>query len=70
MSNMANKVQGLGLNLLTKIAGSDLLDQFKLRKLIQKSLYQGSKAGFKTLSASQKVFKSDSNVSKQLMWFR
>ena len=62
---MANKVQGLGLNLLTKIAGSDLLDQFKLRKLIQKSLYQGSKAGFKTLSASQKVFKSDSNVSKQ-----
>lgn len=65
MSNMANKVQGLGLNLLTKIAGSDLLDQFKLRKLIQKSLYQGSKAGFKTLSASQKVFKSDSNVSKQ-----
>ncbi|AYO54336.1 acyl-CoA dehydrogenase [Acinetobacter wuhouensis] len=65
MSNMVNKAQGLGLNLITKIAGSDLLDQFKLRKFIEKSLYQGSKAGFKTLSATQKAFKSDSNVTKQ-----
>lgn len=65
MTNMVNKAQGLGLNLITKIAGSDLLDQFKLRKFIERSLYQGSKAGFKTLSATQKAFKSDSNVTKQ-----
>ena len=65
MTNMVNKAQGLGLNLITKIAGSDLLDQFKLRKFIERSLYQGSKAGFKTLSATQKAFKSDPNVSKQ-----
>ena len=65
MTNMVNKAQGLGLNLITKIAGSDLLDQFKLRKFVEKSLYQGSKAGFKTLTATQKAFKSDSNVSKQ-----
>ena len=62
---MVNKAQGLGLNLITKIAGSDLLDQFKLRKFVEKSLYQGSKAGFKTLTATQKAFKSESNVSKQ-----
>ncbi|WP_287906480.1 acyl-CoA dehydrogenase family protein [Acinetobacter sp.] len=62
---MVNKAQGLGLNLITKIAGSDLLDQFKLRKFIEKSLYQGSKAGFKTLSATQKAFKSESDVTKQ-----
>ena len=65
MTNMVNKAQGLGLNILTKIAGSDLLDQLKLRKFVEKSLYQGSKAGFKTLSATQKAFKSDSNVKKQ-----
>ena len=65
MTNMVNKAQGLGLNLITKIAGSDLLDQLKLRKFIEKSLYQGSKAGFKTLSATQKAFKSDASVSKQ-----
>ncbi|AXY56551.1 acyl-CoA dehydrogenase [Acinetobacter chinensis] len=65
MSNMVNKAQGLGLSFITKIAGSDLLDQFKLRKLVEKSLYQGSKAGFKTLSKTQKVFKSDTGVKKQ-----
>lgn len=62
---MVNKAQGLGLNILTKIAGSDLLDQLKLRKFVEKSLYQGSKAGFKTLSATQKAFKSDAKVTKQ-----
>ncbi|HCO09374.1 MAG TPA: acyl-CoA dehydrogenase, partial [Acinetobacter ursingii] len=50
MTNMVNKAQGFGLSLLTKMASSDLLDQFKLRKLIEKSLYQGSKTGFKALS--------------------
>ena len=65
MTNMVNKAQGLGLNLITKIAGSDLLDQLKLRKFVEKSLYQGSKAGFKTLTATQKAFKSDSSVNKQ-----
>ena len=62
---MVNKAQGLGLNLITKIAGSDLLDQLKLRKFVERSLYQGSKAGFKTLSATQKAFKPDNSVKKQ-----
>ena len=65
MTNMANKAQGLGLALITKIAGSDLLDQFKLRNFIEKSLYQGSKVGFKALSQTQKAFKSDENKTKQ-----
>ena len=65
MTNMANKAQGLGLALMTKIAGSDLLDQLKLRKIIEKSLYQGSKAGFKTLNATQKMFQPHQGNSKQ-----
>lgn len=65
MTNMVNKAQGFGLSLLTKIAGSDVLDQFKLRKLVEKSLYQGSKAGFKTLSHTQKAFKTNKDVHKQ-----
>ncbi|NNP72190.1 acyl-CoA dehydrogenase [Acinetobacter defluvii] len=65
MTNMVNKAQGLGLNLITKIAGSELLDQLKLRKFVEKSLYQGSKAGFKTLSASQKAFQPKKDTSKQ-----
>ncbi|WP_171458543.1 acyl-CoA dehydrogenase family protein [Acinetobacter terrestris] len=62
---MVNKAQGFGLSLITKIAGSDVLDQFKLRKFLEKSLYQGSKIGFKTLTKTQKAFKTDSHVSKQ-----
>lgn len=62
---MANKAQGLGLAFITKLAGSDLLDQFKIRGLIEKSLYQGSKAGFKALTTTQKVFKPNQNTSKQ-----
>ncbi|MGN0937521.1 acyl-CoA dehydrogenase family protein [Acinetobacter amyesii] len=62
---MVNKAQGFGLSLLTKIAGSDVLDQFKLRKFVEKSLYQSSKAGFKTLSQTQKAFQTNKGVQKQ-----
>lgn len=65
MNDMVNKAQGFGLSLLTKIAGSEVLDQLKLRKFIEKSLYQGSKAGFKTLSKTQKAFKPQNNLHKQ-----
>ncbi len=58
MSNMMNKAQGFGLSLITKIAGSEVLDQLKLRKFVEKSLYQGSKTGFKVLTKTQKAFKS------------
>ncbi len=65
MTNMVNKAQGFGLSLLTKLAGSDVLDQFKLRKFVEKSLYQSSKAGFKTLSHTQKAFKKNNDLHKQ-----
>lgn len=57
MSNIMNKAQGFGLSLITKIAGSEVLDQLKLRKFVEKSLYQGSKTGFKVLTKTQKAFK-------------
>lgn len=65
MSNMANKAQGLGLAIITKIAASELIDQLKLRKFIEKSLYQGSKASFKALSKTQKIFKAQPNIQQQ-----
>lgn len=64
MSNMMNKAQGLGQSLITKIAGSEVLDQLKLRKFVEKSLYQGSKTGFKVLTKTQKAFKPQS-IDKQ-----
>ncbi|MGY5393536.1 acyl-CoA dehydrogenase family protein [Acinetobacter sp. NigerLNRRAM0016] len=62
---MVNKAQGLGLSLITKIAGSDVLDQLKLRKFVEKSLYQGSKTSFKTLNKTQKLFKATDVHPKQ-----
>ena len=56
MTSMINKAQGLGLSLITRLAGSDVLDQLKLRKFVEKSLYQGSKAGFRALTQTQKAF--------------
>ena len=64
MSNMINKAQGFGLSLITKIAGSEVLDQLKLRKFVEKSLYQGSKTGFKVLNKTQKAFKPQA-IDKQ-----
>ena len=65
MSHMVNKAQGLGLSLLTKLASSDYLDQLKLRKWLEKSLYQGSKAGFSALSKSQHIFNHQQKVDRQ-----
>lgn len=65
MSQMINKAQGFGLALLTKMASSDLLDQFKLRKWVEQSLYHSAKAGFKTLETTQKNFKSTQKLPQQ-----
>lgn len=62
---MVNKAQGFGLSLIIKMASSDVLDQLKLRKFVEKSLYQGSKASFKTLSKTQKAFKANTDLHKQ-----
>lgn len=62
---MVNKAQGFGLSLITKMASSDVLDQLKLRKFVEKSLYQGSKAGYKTLSKTQKALKANKDLHKQ-----
>ncbi len=65
MSEMMNKAQGLGLAFLTRLASSDVIDQLKLRKFIERSLYHGSKTGFSTLSKTQKVFKGSKPQPKQ-----
>lgn len=64
MSHMINKVQGLGLAVLTKLASSNVLDQLRLRKFIERSLYQGSKTSFGALSKSQKLLKSTQRQNK------
>lgn len=65
MSTMFNKAQGYGLSLLTKLASYEALDQLKIRKLIEKSLYQSSKAGFSALHKSNQFFKPKIDLERQ-----
>lgn len=66
MSNNAiNKAQGFGLAMLTKLASSEILDQLKVRKLLEKTLYHGSKTGFQVLDATARSFKPASGTGKQ-----
>lgn len=60
-----NKAQGFGLAMLTRFAASDLIDQLKLRKLIEKSLFQGSKAGFRAVDAASRQFTPAAGTGKQ-----
>ncbi len=66
MSNSTiNKAQGFGLAMLTKLASSNILDQLNIRKLLEKTLYQGSKTGFQVLDATARSFKPASGTGKQ-----
>lgn len=47
MTNMVNKAQGFGLSLITKIAGSDVLDQLKLRKFLESLYIKAQKSVFR-----------------------
>ena len=64
MTDMLHKAQEFELSLLTKVASSAVVDQLKLRRIIEKSLYQCSKASFKTLNSSQKSFKAKTEIKK------
>ena len=52
------QAQGVGLAILNQIASSDWPDKLKLRKPIEKMLYQGSKTGFKVMTKVSRQFAS------------
>ena len=49
---MAERGMGYGLRALNRLAGSDLLDRIRIRKGVEKALFQGTKNGFKTATAA------------------
>ncbi|MDE2400667.1 MAG: acyl-CoA dehydrogenase family protein [Burkholderiales bacterium] len=54
----------LGLRALSRLAASTPLDKLRLRKPIEKVLYQGTKAGFKTVMAASRAFKAVKNLGE------
>jgi alkylation response protein AidB-like acyl-CoA dehydrogenase len=61
---MAERGMGLGLRALNRLAGSDLLDRIRIRKGVEKALFQGTKNGFRTATAAGRTFKAAQNLGK------
>ncbi|MGN6815974.1 MAG: acyl-CoA dehydrogenase family protein, partial [Solirubrobacterales bacterium] len=61
---MAERGMGFGLRALNRLAGSDLLDRIRIRKGVEKALFQGTKNGFRTATAAGRTFKAAQSLGK------
>ena len=61
---MAERSMGYGLRALNRLAGSDLLDRIRLRKQVEKALFQGTKNGFKGATAAGRTFSAAQRLGK------
>jgi alkylation response protein AidB-like acyl-CoA dehydrogenase len=61
---MAERSLGFGLRALNRLAGSDLLDRIRLRKQVEKALFQGTKNGFKGATAAGRTFSAAQRLGK------
>ncbi|HEY5941381.1 MAG TPA: acyl-CoA dehydrogenase family protein [Solirubrobacterales bacterium] len=61
---MAERGMGFGLRALNRLAGSDLLDRIRLRKQVEKALFQGTKNGFKGATAAGRSFQAAQRLGK------
>jgi alkylation response protein AidB-like acyl-CoA dehydrogenase len=61
---MAERGMGFGLRTLNRLAGSDLLDRIRIRKQVEKALFQGTKNGFRGATAAGRAFKATQTLGK------
>ena len=55
---------GLGLAALNKFAGAAAIDRLRLRKPMEKAVYEASRAGFKTVASANRTFSTVRQRSK------
>jgi alkylation response protein AidB-like acyl-CoA dehydrogenase len=61
---MAERGMGFGLRQLNRLAGSDLLDRIRLRKQVERALFQGTKNGFRSATVAGRSFKAAQQLGK------
>jgi alkylation response protein AidB-like acyl-CoA dehydrogenase len=61
---MAERGMGFGLRALNRLAGSDLLDRIRIRKQVERALFQGTKNGFRSATAAGRTFKAAQQLGK------
>jgi alkylation response protein AidB-like acyl-CoA dehydrogenase len=63
-TGVAERSMGVGLRALNWLAGSDLLDRIRVRKQVERALFQGTKGGFRTATAAGRTFKAAQKLGK------
>ena len=61
---MAERGMGFGLRALNRLAGSDLLDRIRMRKQVERALFQGTKRGFRSVGAANRTFKAATKLGR------
>jgi hypothetical protein len=61
---MAERSMGLGLRWLTRLAGSDLLDRIRIRKQVERALFNTTKNGFRSATAAGRTFKAAQKLGR------
>jgi alkylation response protein AidB-like acyl-CoA dehydrogenase len=62
--SVAERSMGFGLRALNRLAGSDLLDRIRIRKQVERALFQGTKNGFRSATAAGRTFKAAQKLGK------
>ncbi|HEY4778404.1 MAG TPA: acyl-CoA dehydrogenase family protein [Solirubrobacterales bacterium] len=63
-AGVAERGMGFGLRQLNRLAGSDLLDRIRIRKQVERALFQGTKNGFRSATAAGRTFKAAQQLGK------
>jgi alkylation response protein AidB-like acyl-CoA dehydrogenase len=63
-AGVAERSMGIGLRALNWLAGSDLLDRIRLRKQVERALFQGTKGGFRSATAAGRTFKAAQKLTR------
>jgi alkylation response protein AidB-like acyl-CoA dehydrogenase len=63
-AGVAERGMGFGLRALNRLAGSDLLDRIRMRKQVERALFQGTKNGFRSAAAAGRTFKAAQQLGK------
>jgi alkylation response protein AidB-like acyl-CoA dehydrogenase len=61
---VAERGMGFGLRALNRLAGSDLLDRIRMRKQVERALFQGTKQGFRSATAASRSFKAAQKLGR------
>ncbi len=63
-TGVAERSMGYGLRALNWLAGSDLLDRIRVRKQVERALFQGTKSGFRSATAAGRTFKAAQKLTR------